>query len=133
MDRHLRTAALLVVAVLLASCGTAPAAPGASGAPGVSGSHSAHAGVPAPAASPLRSGERFASLTMAEPYAPAPPNGGTDDYRCFLIDPQLASRAFLTGALFQPQNTELVHHAIFFRLGPDQAAEARRLDDATPG
>lgn len=73
------------------------------------------------------------SLTMAEPYTPQPPNGGTDDYRCFLVDPGLSGQVFLTGAQFQPQNTDLVHHAIFFRLGPEQARQARRHDAATPG
>ncbi|MDP4510787.1 monooxygenase [Nonomuraea turcica] len=132
MNRLARTAAVLVVAVLLASCGastttaTTPAAGGHS-------SHSGHTAASTPTASPLRAGERFVSLTMEEPYTPGPPNGGTDDYRCFLIDPKLANRMFLTGAQFQPQNTDLVHHAIFFRLNPEQAAKARELDAATPG
>ncbi|MEV4580836.1 hypothetical protein AB0K16_47160 [Nonomuraea jabiensis] len=70
---------------------------------------------------------------MAEPYTLNPPNGGTDDYRCFLIDPKLASKVFLTGAQFQPQNLDLVHHAIFFRIDPEHAAKAREIDQRTPG
>ncbi|SEG98221.1 Copper type II ascorbate-dependent monooxygenase, C-terminal domain [Nonomuraea solani] len=126
MNRYLRTAALLLVVVLLASCGAATTA-----APAGHSGHPARSA--APAAAPLRDGERFVNLTMDEPYRPTGPNGGTDDYRCFLIDPRLASRVSLTGAQFQPQNTEVVHHAIFFRLGPEQAANARKLDDKTPG
>ncbi|MEV0379287.1 monooxygenase [Nonomuraea sp. NPDC050643] len=126
MHRHLRTAALLVVVVLLASCGVAPTSAAPAG-------HSGHAAKPTAPASPLRAGERFVNLTMAEPYRPARPNGGTDDYRCFLIDPGLTSRVSLTGAQFQPQNTDIVHHAIFFRIAPDQAAKAREIDAGTPG
>ncbi|MEQ4715675.1 monooxygenase [Nonomuraea sp. B19D2] len=128
MNRLARTAALLVAVVLLASCGAQ-----STHAPAGHGGHAGHTAGSTPAAAPLRTGERFADLTMAEPYTPAPPNGGTDDYRCFLIDPKLTSKVFLTGAQFQPQNRDLVHHAIFFRLDPEHAAEARKLDDSTPG
>ncbi|WP_043615618.1 monooxygenase [Nonomuraea candida] len=146
MNRPARTAALVVAAVLLASCGApspaAPPAPAESGhqahgtgrpTPSESG-HTAHrTGRPAPAATPLRPGERFVNLTMPRPYEPGPPNGGTDDYRCFLVDPGLTGRVSLTGAQFQPQNTEIVHHAIFFRVRPEQVEQARRHDERTPG
>jgi hypothetical protein len=32
-----------------------------------------------------------------------------------------------------PQNTAIVHHAIFFRVDPGDAAKARSVDDASPG
>jgi hypothetical protein len=70
---------------------------------------------------------------MPRPYTPKPPNGGTDEYRCFLIDPQLTKRAFVTGSQFVPQNADVVHHAIFFRVDPADVAEARRLDAETTG
>jgi hypothetical protein len=70
---------------------------------------------------------------MPEPYTPAAPNGGTDEYRCFLIDPKLTGPAFLTGSQFLPQNADIVHHAIFFRIDPDSADAARRLDAGAPG
>ncbi|MEV1000200.1 monooxygenase [Nonomuraea sp. NPDC050202] len=137
MTRFARTAAALAAAVLLASCGVpaspaSPTSPASPASPASSG-HSGHAAEPAPVASPLRPGERFVNLAMAEPYAPGPPNGGTDDYRCFLVDPGLTGRVSLTGAQFEPQNTAIVHHAIFFRLGPEQAERARELDESTPG
>ncbi len=41
-------------------------------------------------ARPLREGERRLTLEMPEPYTPSAPTGvGTDDYRCFLLDPKL--------------------------------------------
>ncbi|MGN9783421.1 monooxygenase [Nonomuraea sp. ZG12] len=127
MNSLTRAALALAAAVLLAACGTTPPETTATG-------HTGHAKQrTTPVASPLRDGERFMSLTMAEPYTPSAPGGGTDDYRCFVIDPGLTEQAFLTGAQFQPQNAEIVHHAIFFRLSPEQAAEANRRDQSTPG
>ncbi|MBE1490055.1 monooxygenase [Plantactinospora soyae] len=136
---HRRVRKLLIAAVPLAvvvsttSCasGTEPGA-----APSVSASASSHGGHGAPldipAAAPLRSGERFVNLTMPQPYRPVAPNGGTDEYRCFLVDPKLTEQGFLTGSQFLPQNTDIVHHAIFFRLDPTDAAPARQLDAETP-
>jgi hypothetical protein len=82
---------------------------------------------------PLRAGERFVRLSMAHPYTPAPPSGGTDEYRCFLLDPGLTRRSFVTGSQFLPQNADIVHHAIFFRVAPGDVAQARQLDAQAPG
>ncbi|MCA2180289.1 monooxygenase [Nonomuraea glycinis] len=125
MKPLIRTAVALAVVVLLAACGVTP--PESAG----HGGHGGQGG--APVVAPLRDGERFMSLTMAEAYTPSAPRGGTDDYRCFVIDPGLSEQAFLTGAQFLPQNVEIVHHAIFFRLDPERAAEASRRDESTPG
>ncbi|KAB8180127.1 monooxygenase [Microbispora catharanthi] len=132
-------AAVALAAVLLvASCGDA--APGrtsgAAGAPAAQTGHAGHAGHAAaqpPPTAPLRPGERFMTLTVPEPYRPSAPSGGTDEYRCFLVDPGLTGPAFLTGSRFLPQNTDIVHHAIIFRVGPKEAEAARRADAATPG
>jgi len=70
---------------------------------------------------------------VSKPYTPSPPNGGTDDYRCLVVDPRLTTPAFLTGTQFQPQNVPIVHHAIVFAIPPEQAAIARAKDDATGG
>ncbi|WP_219462778.1 monooxygenase [Nonomuraea rhizosphaerae] len=127
--RLAQTAAALAAVVLLASCGAATTA-----TPATQTSHSGSHGAKAtPVAAPLRAGERFESLSMAEAYSPKGPNGGTDDYRCFIIDPKLTRQAYLTGAQFQPQNADIVHHAIFFKLNPEQAKNAKALDDSTPG
>lgn len=121
----------LVLLAALAGCADSGGAPVA-GEPG--GAHAGHgsAGGP-PSATPLRDGERFLTLELSQPYRPAAPNGGTDEYRCFLIDPGLSGPAFLTGSQFLPQNVDIVHHAIFFRIDPSDVAEARRLDARTPG
>ncbi|WP_203779296.1 monooxygenase [Paractinoplanes rishiriensis] len=140
MRSVLGSTALGITAVLLvAACGGTPAPapepvaaqPGAPqpAAPSLHGSHSG----PPPVASPLREHERFVDITMPRSYKPAAPHGGTDEYRCFLVDPGLTTPAFLTGSLFRPQNAAIVHHAIFYRLNPDQAGDAETLDAQTPG
>jgi hypothetical protein len=81
---------------------------------------------------PLRPGERRQTLTMPASYTPSAPNGvGTDDYRCFLLDPGLKRDAYLTGTFVQPGNAEVVHHVILFRVPPEQVDEAQALDDTT--
>ncbi|HET8684454.1 MAG TPA: monooxygenase, partial [Micromonosporaceae bacterium] len=131
-----RWAAVAVVAALLAGIGGEPDASldrGPDPTPaGPASQHLPHHAAPPPAA-PLRAGERFVTLAMPQPYTPVPPSGGTDEYRCFLIDPELTEPVFLTGSQFLPQNADIVHHAIFFRVAPDDAAEARRVDASTPG
>jgi hypothetical protein len=100
----------------------------------VAASHNGHgARFEPPPAAPLRDGERFVNLSMPRPYTPAAPAGGTDEYRCFLVDPELTAPAFLTGSQFLPQNADIVHHAIFFRIGPADAATARAADARTDG
>ena len=45
----------------------------------------------------LRPGEQRTDLQIPEPYTPASPTGkGTDDYRCFLLDPNPVSYTHLT-------------------------------------
>jgi hypothetical protein len=102
------------------------------GADSLSG-HGGHAAAAPGPEQPLRPGERFVNLTMARPYAPAAPNGGTDEYRCLLVDPKLTEPQFLTGSQFQPQNTPILHHAIVYVVAPQDAATARARDAATPG
>ncbi|MDI6104669.1 monooxygenase [Actinoplanes sp. NEAU-A12] len=120
----------LLAIVLAASCATTPTGEEV-GDRGTAAAHPApHSPPPAP---PLRAGERFAQIHMPESYTPAAPAGGTDEYRCFLIDPKLTSDAFLTGSQFLPQNLDIVHHAIFFRIDDTAVTAARKRDTATPG
>ena len=127
------TLVALTATAMVASCaagsGDKDAAAGPSTAPATG--HTGHFSAPPPAA--LRAGEHFQNLTMPALYTPKAPNGGTDEYRCFLIDPKLSGQAFLTGSQFLPQNADIVHHAIFFRIAPGEAGEARKLDEDTPG
>ncbi|MCB0895667.1 MAG: hypothetical protein H6529_13930 [Nocardioides sp.] len=83
---------------------------------------------------PLRPGEHRMTLTMPEEYTPsAPTAGGTDDYRCFVLDPKLDKDVWLTGSNVLPGNPLVVHHVILFRITPEQVAEARQKDAADEG
>lgn len=87
-----------------------------------------------PPVTPLRKGERFETLLMANPYVPNPPAAdGTDDYRCFLVDPKLTKATFLTGSQFLPGNADIVHHAIFFKVDAEDVAQVKAFDAAAPG
>jgi Copper type II ascorbate-dependent monooxygenase, C-terminal domain len=82
---------------------------------------------------PLRAGEKRMTLTMPEEYTPSAPTGvGTDDYRCFLLDPHLKKDVWLTGSNVLPGNPAVVHHVILFRVPPDKVAEAEAKDAETP-
>ena len=59
--------------------------------------HDGHDAKPAKSA-PLRDGETRTTIAMPGSYTPSAPYGtGTDDYRCFLLDPQLDRDSWLTG------------------------------------
>ena len=68
-------------------------------------------------------------------YTHRGPNGGTDDYRCMLLDPGFATTTDLAGVDLAPGNPGLVHHAILYRVEPGDVAQARALDrgDPSPG
>ena len=56
-----------------------------------------------------------------------------DDYRCFVVDPQVTSPGYLTGFEVLPSNREIAHHMILY--APIDAAalsEAYARDDADP-
>src|SRR2546430_15100576 len=90
--------------VTVAACGSAPAA---APAPGGAGETSGHVhGAPPPAAAPLRAGERFQEVGLAQPYRPVPPEGGTGEYRCVLIGPKLTETASLTGSQVRPPDPQ---------------------------
>jgi hypothetical protein len=115
---------LLAAVLVLAACGT--------GAKQTTTGHHPAAAATEPTF-PLRAGERMLSVQMTRPYRPAAPHGGTDDYRCFLLDPHLTQRAFLTGVGFMPGNPDVVHHAILFQVPAAQVKAAETKDAQTPG
>lgn len=101
------------------------------------------AGAVAPAATPVgaapgrtarpAAGETTRTIAMPSAYLPRAENGGTDDYRCFLVDPRLKRDVFLTAARIEPGVASLVHHVILFRVPSTDVAAARKLDAAAPG
>jgi hypothetical protein len=126
---------LIATTLLAAACTsthqTVPGQPAASGA-----RPAARSADPSPArvhTAPLAPRERWIDVSMpGGSYRPQAPAGGTDDYRCILLDPRLRSDAFLSGAVLEPGNPKLVHHAILYRVDPDQVAAAKARDAADP-
>ncbi|EWT00278.1 monooxygenase [Intrasporangium oryzae NRRL B-24470] len=94
-----------------------------------------HTGAATPSVAPaaLRAGETMRTVTMAAPYTPKAPSTGTDDYRCFLLDPGITADSFVTGFDVQPGQPAEVHHVILYRVNPDKVAAARAKDAAAPG
>ena len=72
-------------------------------------------------------------LRMPEPYQGSQevPN----DYRCFVLDPELTAPAVVTGYEFEPDQVELVHHALVYRLHAGSADAVAQADarDPEPG
>ncbi len=73
-------------------------------------------------------------MRLPEAYTPAAPTAkGTDDYRCFLVDPHLRTDQLVSGVDIRPDNAALVHHVIVSRVLPSEVGQAERLDAADPG
>ena len=125
--------AALAAVLLVAACSSGSTGSAGTGASPAANSHAGHSGGPAVPVVPLRPGERFVDLVMPQPYTAVPPSGGTDEYRCVLVDPGLTAPGFLTGSQFAPQNVPIVHHALVNLVNPKDVAAARAKDAATPG
>jgi hypothetical protein len=128
-------------AVLLAACttqanpSTEPPA-GAASEPGGSSRHGRGHPTPADADDaqvPLRPGESVVDVAMPVAYAPSAVGNGSDDYRCFLLDPDVDEDAFVTGVDVVPGAPEMVHHVILFRVPPAEVADAEAKDATDPG
>ncbi|WP_117212095.1 monooxygenase [Allorhizocola rhizosphaerae] len=124
-----RAIASILAVAFVSACSTPAAAPLPEPA-NHTGHGSGQASIPPP--QPLRDGERFLELSLPQPFTPAPARG-TDEYRCFLIDPGLTAPTFITGSQFLPDNAAIVHHAILFRVPAADVAEARELDAKADG
>ena len=72
------------------------------------------------------------TLQAAQAYKPNPPNGGTDDYHCTLVNPNVSSNSFIVSSQFFPNSIE-VHHAILFLVPPALASEAEAVDNGGQG
>ena len=72
-------------------------------------------------------------MTMPEPYV----GDGTkaDDYRCFLMDPGFTQDEMITGSVFTPGATEVVHHVLSYRVEAKDVAKMLERDaaDESPG
>jgi polyisoprenoid-binding protein YceI len=65
------------------------------------------------------------TVMMENPYTSSVT--GSDDYRCFLIDPKLGQDTYLTGYEFLPGNLKINHHMILFLIPSDSRTQANEL------
>jgi hypothetical protein len=99
----------------------------------------AEAGAPAGEEAPLPEvaglpelAEVTTTLDPGESYAPSP--ALDDDYRCFIVDPEITSDKFLTAYRVRPGVLAQVHHVVLYSI--DNVAEATlatQLDAAESG
>ena len=67
-------------------------------------------------------------VQMVKAHLPTAPKNGTDDYRCFLLDPKVKEDSIIRSIQFIPQRKNYVHHAIIFRVSDSDIPEAIALD-----
>jgi hypothetical protein len=133
------TAVCAALALVLAGCGNGADLP--AGLRTADSHATSHASSPSAAATraaakdvPLRDGERFQSIRLRAAYTPKAPTGtGTDDYRCFVLDPHLDEDAFITGLNILPGTPAEVHHVILFRAPPEMVPAVQDKDAAEDG
>lgn len=67
------------------------------------------------------------TLQLSKAYTPKGTNGGTDDYRCFLMPAPagVTTDQIITAVNVVPGNKKIVHHAILYVIPPASVAEAQ--------
>jgi hypothetical protein len=56
------------------------------------------------------------NATSLAPTTPYTLQGTADYFRCFVLDPQLATDTYMTGTYIKPGNSTIVHHALIFAV-----------------
>ncbi|MCB9743996.1 MAG: hypothetical protein H6740_15455 [Alphaproteobacteria bacterium] len=73
------------------------------------------------------------SVSVPTAYAPDFETA-EDDYRCFIVDPEVAEDGFITGFEILPGDPEIVHHVILYMpASADAGRQALALDQADDG
>lgn len=69
-------------------------------------------------------------LILATPsYLPTPPKGGSDEYRCFLLDPKFDKEVFLQSVSIEPDNLKVSHHGILYKVDAANVASTKITDN----
>ncbi len=91
---------------------------------------SANTSQPRVSASPTTDPSSTLTLQLAKPYTPKGTNGGTDDYRCFLMPAptSMTTDQVITSVNVLPGNKKIVHHAILYLIPASSVPEATALD-----
>ncbi|MFM7202492.1 MAG: hypothetical protein ACKO6N_17040 [Myxococcota bacterium] len=91
------------------------------------GSEANHRPLPEEDVNPL--GEPQKRVQMEVPFVPSTVE---DEYRCFIMDPQLEEDIFLTATYVEPGNDAIVHHVVLFE-DPTGASLALDAEDERAG
>ncbi len=83
-----------------------------------------------PPAAPTTIGLTKVDLSIEPPAPYAIAVGGADQFRCFVMDPQLAATQYIDGTYLIPGNSTIVHHALVF-ADPSGASKALVTDPTT--
>ena len=73
------------------------------------------------------------TVTMTKAHLPVAPTNGTDDYRCFLLNPKVTQDSIIRTIEFIPQRKNYVHHAIIFRVTDADLPQAIAQDQSGTG
>jgi hypothetical protein len=76
--------------------------------------------------------ERIEMEVSPTPYTPDG-SKSSDVYHCFLLNPNFSRDVMVTGANIIPGNRRIVHHAILYKIDPNQAAAVTAKDRETNG
>ena len=68
-------------------------------------------------------------LVLSTPtYLPKPPAGGSDEYRCFLLDPKFKDGAYLQSVTITPDNLKVSHHGILYKVSASSVSASQSID-----
>jgi hypothetical protein len=92
-------------------------------------------GTPVDAGVPARLGlpRIDATASMDGPFLPQPPEGRTDQTRCFLLKWAPEQTVYITGLDIRPGFAPQMHHGLVVVASEDDAVQLQKLDDASPG
>jgi hypothetical protein len=73
-------------------------------------------------------------LVLTTPtYAPNPPAGSSDEYRCFLLDPKFTADTYLQSVTIAPDNLKVSHHGILYKVPAASVNATKEIDAQNPG
>jgi Copper type II ascorbate-dependent monooxygenase, N-terminal domain/Copper type II ascorbate-dependent monooxygenase, C-terminal domain len=75
------------------------------------------------------------TIEMATSETPYTPDGSKslDVYHCYVLKPNFKRDVMVTGVEITPGNRRIVHHAILYKIDPNQAADVLAKDTASAG
>ena len=76
--------------------------------------------------------ETIVMPTGTAPYTPTSTKSA-DVYHCFVVNPNFTRDVMVTGAEVIPGNRKIVHHAILYKIEPNQASAVLEKDKASGG